>query len=119
MNKSTITVHLPSDNPWFPGEQVELERAEVEKLARIAADAAEALRARNFQNSYSYDQPVMAALAPHLPADPIAMLRGIEKVLWGMLDLNDWHDGANAARRVISTTNAYATPGFAAARHGY
>jgi hypothetical protein len=119
MRESTITVTMPSENPWMQGEPVEVDRAEAERIAKIAEETAEGLRDRKLQSAHAYDQPIMQAIKSELPGDPrdrSAMLRGVEQVLSKRLDRSDWYQGARAAHRTIQTHNAYATPGFAQAR---
>ena len=121
LRESTITITMPSKNPWMRGESVEVDRAVAERIAKIAEETAEGLRDRQLQSAHAYDQPIMQAIESELPGDPrdrTAMLRAVEQVLNDRLDLgrDDWYNGATAAHRTIQTYNTYATPGFAQAR---
>jgi len=119
MRESTITVTVPSENPWRAGESVEVDRVEAERIAKIAEEAAEGLRDQQYKSSHAYDTPVMQAIKIELPDDSRdrdVMLRGVEQVLSKQVDGSDWYQGAYAAYRTIQTRNAYATPGFAQAR---
>jgi len=119
LRESTITVTLPSENPWQDGEPIEVDRAEAERIARIAEETAEGLRDQQYKSSHAYDTPIMQAIKTELPVDPRdrdVMLRAVEQVLSKRLDRSDWYQGATAAHRTIQTHNAYATPGFRQAR---
>ena len=115
----TISVIMPSDNPWLAGPTVQVYRAEAERIATLLAEACEAQRENeSIDSSYHYDSYVKPVLENNMPEDDYArkaMQRAVITVLYERQNRFDWRDGANAARRVLESGIVYSTPGFAEA----
>lgn len=113
-----IEVRMPSDNPWIKGPLVKVDRAQATQIAKIAAEVAESFRGK-FDTSWMYDKPVFNAVVDMWPEDDYereAMFRAVQVILGKDVNYSDWHDGKYAAYRCFKTRNAYATPGFSAAK---
>lgn len=117
-----ITVTLPSDNPWLRGPQTEFPRGDAEHLAKLVADACEAVRHLELKNAYNYDKYVYEALKGEEPEERkerhvarLAVITVLREM--GGHYSSDWRFGPYAAHRVLQTWAAYATPGFTEARN--
>lgn len=113
-----IEVRMPSDNPWIKGPLVKVDRALATRIAEVATATAESYRGK-FNTGWMYDKPVFKAVVDMWPEDDYereAMFRAVQIVLSQDVNYSDWHDGKYAAYRCFKTRNAYATPGFVAAK---
>lgn len=115
MNKTFIVKERINTSPWLP-KYVDIEFSR-KKITSIVNELIKECEGKDYSASYNYDKHVDMIVNKHWNKEFCHIRPFYQALLYilkeiGAKDATNWHDGNNAARRVIETKLAYLTPGF-------